>query len=190
MADFELTTPDGSKYIVTAETEQQAFSALQKMMGGTAGTPAPEQRGMFGDVAAFMTGSDREAIPGPFNLPLGLSPEKAAQMTALIGTTMSPERLKAGLQKIEPDVSFDQDKFGTLIARWPLRDESGNITQYKLFYPNPKGMDVSDVMRVSGAAALATPVAKGLQLLGLATRGLLGGATIGGTEAALVEKAL
>ena len=34
MADFELTTPDGSKYIVTAETEQQAFDALQTMLGG------------------------------------------------------------------------------------------------------------------------------------------------------------
>lgn len=189
MADFELTTPDGSKYIVTAESEQQALSALQKMMGAPGGAPVPEPRGMLGNAAAFLTGADREAIPGPFNLPLGLSTEKAAQMTALIGTTMSPERLKAGLQKIDPDVSFDQDKFGTLIARWPLRDESGNITQYKLFYPNPKGMDVSDVMRASGAAALATPVAKGLQALGLATRGLLGGATIGGTEAALVEKA-
>ena len=34
MADVELTTPDGSKYIVTAETEQQAFDALQTMLGG------------------------------------------------------------------------------------------------------------------------------------------------------------
>ena len=163
--------------------------AKKETLARRGGEPAPEPRGMFGNAAAFLTGSDREAIPGPFNLPLGLSSEKAAQMTALLGTTMSPERLKAGMQKIEPDVSFDQDRFGTLIARWPLRDEAGNITQYKLFYPNPKGLDVSDVMRVSGAAALATPVAKGLQALGLATRGLLGGATIGGTEAALVEKA-
>jgi hypothetical protein len=83
---------------------------------------------MFGNAAAFLAGSDREAIPGPFNLPLGLSSEKAAQMTALLGTTMSPERLKAGMQKIEPDVSFDQDRFGTLIARWPAVIAGGRTT--------------------------------------------------------------
>jgi hypothetical protein len=43
MADFELTTPDGSKYIVTAETEQKAFDALQKMLGGAIQQPAPER---------------------------------------------------------------------------------------------------------------------------------------------------
>jgi hypothetical protein len=43
MADFELTTPDGSKYIVTAGTEQQALAALQKMLGGSTPQPVPER---------------------------------------------------------------------------------------------------------------------------------------------------
>jgi len=41
MADYELTTPDGTRYKVTAETEQQAYAALQKMLGAQ---PAEEKK--------------------------------------------------------------------------------------------------------------------------------------------------
>lgn len=189
MADFELTTPDGSKYVVTAPTEQQAFSALQKMLGGSIPQPAPEP-GMLERAGNWLTGANREeTIGGPLSLDLPMTSGQSAQMTALMATTMSPDRLKSGLQKIEPDVKFREDSFGNLVALWPRKDDEGKVTGFQQFYPNPAGLDLSDVMRVSGAVSASTPVAKGLQALGLATRGLLGGATVGATEAALVEGA-
>ena len=189
MADFELTTPDGSKYVVTAETEQQAFAALQKMLGGSIPQPEPE-RGLLGRTADWLSGANREEnIGGPLSLELPVTPGQSAQMTALFATTMSPDRLKSGLQKIEPDVQFRDDSFGNLVALWPRKDESGKVTGYQQFYPNPEGLDVSDVMRGSGAVAAATPLGRALKFVGLPSRGLLGAATIGATEAALIEGA-
>lgn len=187
MADFILTTPDGAKYRVTAASEQEAYAALQKMLG--IAPPEPE-RGILGRIGDFLTGAERDpAIGGPLSIGLPMTDTQAAQMTALMATTMSPDRLKSGLQKIEPDIMFREDEYGTLIAQWPRKNERGEVTGYMPFYPNPKGLDMTDAMRVSGALATATPVAKGLQAAGLATRGLLGGATVGATEAALVEGA-
>lgn len=187
MADFILTTPDGAKYRVTAASEQEAYAALQKMLG--IAPPEPE-RGILGRIGDFLTGAERDpAIGGPLSIGLPMTDTQAAQMTALMATTMSPDRLKSGLQKIEPDIMFREDEYGTLIAQWPRKNERGEVTGYMPFYPNPKGLDMTDAMRVSGALAAATPVAKGLQAAGLVTRGLLGGATVGATEAALVEGA-
>lgn len=187
MADFILTTPDGAKYRVTAASEQEAYTALQKMLG--IAPPEPE-RGILGRIGDFLTGAERDpAIGGPLSIGLPMTDTQAEQMTALMATTMSPDRLKSGLQKIEPDIMFREDEYGTLIAQWPRKNERGEVTGYMPFYPNPKGLDMTDAMRVSGALAAATPVAKGLQAAGLATRGLLGGATVGATEAALVEGA-
>lgn len=189
MADFELTTPDGSKYVVTAETEQQAFAALQKMLGGSIPQP-PAQPGILERAGNWLTGANREeSIPGPLGMDLPMTPAQSAQMTALMATTMTPERLKSGIQKIEPDVQFQDDGSGNLVALWPRKNERGEVTGFQRFYPNPPGLDVSDVMRGSGAVAAALPVGRALQAIGLPTAGLLGGATIGATEAALVEGA-
>lgn len=187
MAEFMLTTPDGATYRVTAPDEQAAFNALQKMLGSA--PPKPE-RGLMGRIGDFLTGAERDpAIGGPLSIGLPMTDAQAAQMTALMATTMSPDRLKSGLQRIEPDITFREDEYGTMIAQWPRKNERGEVTGYMPFYPNPKGLDMTDAMRVSGAVAAATPVAKGLQVVGLGTRGLLGGATVGATEAALVEGA-
>ena len=189
MADFELTTPDGSKYIVTAETEQQAFAALQKMLGGAIPQPEP-QPGLLERAANWMTGANRdEAIPGVMGMDLPMTFEQSAQMTALMATTMSPDRLKSGIQRIEPDVQFQEDSSGNLVALWPRKNERGDVTGFMRFYPNPPGLDVSDVLRGSGAVSAAMPVGRALRAIGLPTSGLLGGATIGATEAGLVEGA-
>jgi hypothetical protein len=189
MADFELTLPDGSKYAVTADTEQQAFAALQKMLGGSIPQPEPE-RGLLGRTADWFSGANREEnIGGPLSLELPMTSGQSAQMTALMATTMSPDRLKSGILKIEPDAQFREDSFGNLVALWPRKDESGKVTGYQQFYPNPAGLDVSDVMRTSGVVAAATPIGRALKVVGLPTTGLLGGATIGATEAALIEGA-
>lgn len=152
--------------------------------------PSKPERGLLGRTADWLSGANREEnIGGPLSLELPVTPGQSAQMTALFATTMSPDRLKSGLQKIEPDVQFRDDSFGNLVALWPRKDESGKVTGYQQFYPNPEGLDVSDVMRGSGAVAAATPIGRALRFVGLPSRGLLGAATIGATEAGLIEGA-
>lgn len=184
---IEITAPDGTIVRFPVGTPDETITAIMQREYGQAAEPA---QGLMGRISDFITGAKRDpAIGGPLSIGIPMTNEQSAQMTALLATTMSPERLKSGLQKIEPDITFREDEYGTLIAQWPRKNERGEVTGYMPFYPNPKGLDMTDAMRVSGAVGAATPVAKGLQALGLTTRGLLGGATIGATEAALVEGA-
>jgi hypothetical protein len=184
---IEIQAPDGTIIRFPAGTPDETIIAVMQREYGQTAEP---QRGLMGRVGDFLTGAERDpAIGGPMSTGLPMTPQQAAQMTALTATTMSPDRLMSGLRRIEPDVTFREDEYGTLIAQWPRKNERGEVTGYMPFYPNPKGLDMTDAMRVSGAVAAATPVAKGLQALGLTTRGLMGGATVGATEAALVEGA-
>jgi len=151
---------------------------------------APSKPGIVERAKNWLTGANREEnIGGPLSIELPMTSRQSAQMTALLATTMSPDRLKSGIQKIEPDVQFREDSFGNLVALWPRKDERGQVTGYQQFYPNPTGLDTSDVMRASGAVAAATPVGRVLRAVGLPTAGLTGAATIGATEAALIEGA-
>ncbi len=184
---IEIQAPDGTIIRFPEGTPDETITAIMQQEYGQATAP---ERGILGRIGDFLTGAERDpAIGGPLSIGLPMTDTQAEQMTALMATTMSPDRLKSGLQKIEPDIMFREDEYGTLIAQWPRKNERGEVTGYMPFYPNPKGLDMTDAMRVSGALAAATPVAKGLQAAGLVTRGLLGGATVGATEAALVEGA-
>lgn len=184
---IEIQAPDGTIIRFPEGTPDETITAIMQQEYGQATAP---ERGILGGIADFVTGAERDpAIGGPSSIGIPIPPDQAAQVTALLATTMSQDRLKSGLQRIEPDIIFREDEYGTLIAQWPRKNERGEVTGYMPFYPNPKGLDTTDAMRVSGALAAATPVARGLQAAGLTTRGLMGGATVGATEAALVEGA-
>lgn len=161
--------------------------AAQKFMSKPS-EPAPKERGLLGRVADWMAGSNRrDDIPTALTAGLNLSPAQSAQMTSLLATTASDDRLQAGLSKIEPSAQYDRDEFGNLIAIFPQRDDEGKESGRVRFYPNPQGLDLTDVMQGAGAATLATGVGKVAQLLGAPVSGLAGGGLLGGTEAAVVE---
>ena len=120
---------------------------------------------------------------------LGLSPAEAARMTALFATTRSPDRLRAGITAIEPETEFGEDESGRLYAVFPVRRDGEKTGQFTRFYPNEPGLGLMEGMQVSGAAALAGPVGKVLQAVGLPTSGAVGAAAIGATEAAVIEGA-
>lgn len=188
MADFLLTAPDGTQYRVSAPDEKQAYAAFQKMLGGMAAPEKPE-RGIVGNIGAWVAGSDRDpTIGGPMEMKAN-TPEQARQLTALLMTTKDPDRLRLGIQNIEPDAQFQKDQFGNDVVLWPRKDQNGRVTGYMRAYPDPAGLDVGDVARGAGVVAAATGIGKGLQLLGLPASGLLGGAAVGGGEAALSEYA-
>ena len=183
---IEVKAPDGTIVNFPDGTPQETIiGVMRQNFGGP-----QEQPGMLERAGNWLTGANREEnIGGPMSLELPMTSRQSAQMTALMATTMSPDRLKSGIQMIEPDAQFRTDSFGNLVALWPRKDESGNVTGYQQFYPNPAGLDMTDVMRGAGAVAAATPIGRGLKAIGLPAAGILGGATIGATEAALVEGA-
>jgi hypothetical protein len=151
---------------------------------------AEQKPGLVERAGRWLTGADRDPnIPGPMGTGLPMTPAQSAQMTALLSTTMSPDRLERGIKKIEPDAQFQTDSYGNQVALWPRKNERGEVTGFMRFYPNPAGLDVSDVMRGSGAVAAALPVGRALKMIGLPTTGVLGGATLGATEAGLIEAA-
>lgn len=188
MADYELTTPDGTRYKVTAETEQQAYAALQKMLGAQ---PAEEKKpGVVSRLLTAISGSDADpTIPSMIEANLGLTGSESARMTALISTTRSPDRLKSGILKIEPETEFQEDENGRLVAIFPVRRDGKKTGQFTRFYPNEPGLGMTEALQATGAVAAATPVGRVARAVGLPTTGALGAATIGAGEAALIEGA-
>ena len=181
-----VKAPDGTTVQFPDDTPQETILRVMRQNFG-----GPEsQPGMLERAGNWLSGANREeTIGGPMSLDLPMTAAQSAQMTALMATTMSPDRLKSGIQRIEPDAQFRTDSYGNLVALWPRKDDRGNVTGYQQFYPNPAGLDLTDVMRAAGAVSAATPIGRAIEVVGLPSAGILGGATIGATEAALVEGA-
>ena len=171
------------------ENEEQLLrlrlQLMQKQSASSAEKPSVLSR-MWGAVSG--EGSN-PTIPSAMDANLGLSASKSAQMTALFATTRSPERLKSGMLKVEPTAEFTEDETGRLVALWPIRRDGELTGQVTRFYPNEPGLGFTEGMQVSGAVAAATGVGKLLKAVGLPTAGYTGAATVGGTEAALIEGA-
>ena len=150
---------------------------------------AEPERGIMRRAADWLTGSRREeSIPIAPEANLRLPADKAAQMTALLATTASDDRLRSGIQQIIPDAQFETDQYGNLVVIAPVGGVANERSQWTRFYPNPQGLDRTDIMQGAGVAALASPLGRAAEAIGLGG-GVLAGAAIGGTEAALIEGA-
>ena len=159
---------------------------IKRVLGDIAKKEAP--KGMVEKTVDWFKGGQREDfIPTAFNANLGLPADKSAKLVTLLSTTASDDRLEMGIKNILPKATFDKDQYGNLVVTAPVYRDGKETGQFNRFYPNPAGLDTTDVMIGSGAAALASPVAKGLQFLGAPIKKALGGAAIGATEAGLVE---
>ena len=175
---------------IGAQQDQTAQSILsiEEMLQGLDGGPKPEiEEQSLMDW--FKGGKREETIPLIQGANLGLPEDKARQMTALLATTASDDRLQSGIQKILPNAQFDKDRFGNLVVIAPVYRDGQETQQYTRFYPNPKGLNAVDLMQGAGAVALGQAIAATGGLAGLPTAGMLGGGLIGMTEAAIVEAA-
>lgn len=135
----------------------------------------------------FKGGKRDPNIPLANQAKLGLPNKEAAKMVGLLATTANDDRLASGIKKIIPNAEFDKDEYGNLIAIVPVYKNGQPTQQFKRFYPNPKGLDVTDLMQASGALTAGGAIAKTLGTVGLPYAGMGGGALIGFTEAGLVE---
>ena len=157
-------------------------AALQKHFG--------EPKGFIERTTEWFKGGQREQnIPLATNANLGLPRDKAAKMVSLLATTASDDRLQSGIQNIIPEAQFDKDQYGNLVVIAPIYRDGKATQQYTRFYPNPKGLDVTDIMQAAGAVTAGQAIAATGGLLGVPVAGVGGGALIGATEAGLVEAA-
>lgn len=135
----------------------------------------------------FKGGQREDNIPLASGAKLGLPKDKAAKMVALLATTASDDRLQAGIKNILPNAQFDKDQYGNLVVIAPVYRDGKETQQYTRFYPNPKGLDATDLMIGSGAMALGEAIVMTGGALGVPVTGMTGGALIGATEAGIVE---
>jgi hypothetical protein len=193
MADVRLPNGVTLRFPDTMSVEDQE-AAVRQYLAQQEPTAQPQmqaepEKGIVGRTVEWFKGGQRdETIPLANQSNLGLPPAKAAEMTALLATTASDDRLKSGVKRILPDAEFDTDKFGNLVVIAPVFKDGEQTQQYTRFYPNPKGLDVTDIMQASGAVAAATGLGKTAQLLGVPA-GYLTAGGLGATEAGLVEAA-
>lgn len=163
-------------------SDDEIKAAMQKRFG------AP--KGVVGRTIEWFKGGKREEnIPLATGANLGLPRDKAAKMVSLLATTASDERLQSGIKGIIPDAQFDKDQYGNLVVIAPVYREGEPTQQYTRFYPNPQGLDVTDIMQAAGAVTAAQAIAGTGGLLGVPVAGVTGGALIGATEAGLIEAA-
>ena len=168
----------------------QKILSIADMLSGIESGPAPEPKQEEQSWLEWFQGGKREEnIPLIQGAYLGLPEDKARQMTALLTTTASDDRLQSGIKKILPNAQFDKDQYGNLVVISPVYRDGQETQQYTRFYPNPKGLNAVDFMQGAGAVALGQAIAATGGLLGVPTAGMLGGGLIGMTEAAIVEAA-
>lgn len=185
---LEITGPDGTVIQFPADTPEEEIArvfdelAANGPIGGAPmGAPEEPKAGLMERAANWATGSSRDPNIGDART-LNLPTDQAAKLTALLATTMRPERLQEGIKQINPNATFEQDDAGTLVVHWP--DAQGRVQR---FYPNPSGPDLGDVMRGAGAVSAATGAGKLLTTVGLPVAGYLGAGLVGGTTAAITE---
>ena len=135
----------------------------------------------------FKGGKREDNIPLANQANLGLGFKDASKLVALLATTASDDRLKTGIKKIIPNAEFDKDDFGNLVAIVPKYKDGQPTQQFTRFYPNPSGLDITDLMQGSGAVALGQAIVGTGGALGVPTTGLTGSGLVGMTEAGLVE---
>ena len=135
----------------------------------------------------FKGGKRDETIPLALQSNLGLPGDKAAKMVSLLATTASDDRLQSGIKEILPGASFAKDEFDNLVVISPVYKDGQPTQQFTRFYPNPKGLDATDLMQGSGVLAAANPIMKGLKVIGAPVTGMIGSGLIGMTESGLIE---
>jgi hypothetical protein len=149
----------------------------------------PEKSAMQSAIDWAKGGQREENIPLAFQANLGLPQDKAAKMTALLATTATDERLKSGISEILPGSTFDKDQYGNLVVTTPIYKDGQKTEQVNRFYPNPYGLDMTDLMQGAGVVASATGLGKVMKMAGVPLSGYLGATTLGATEAGLIEAA-
>jgi len=143
-------------------SQDEMAAALKKLPKGEGQKGFLDRAGdaLKSTVDWFKGGQREDNIPLASSANLGLPSDKARKMLALLTTTASDDRLQAGIKNILPNSQFDKDQYGNLVVITPVYRDGKETQQYTRFYPNPKGLDATDLMIGSGAMALGEMLGK------------------------------
>ena len=191
---------DGTFVNLSAETAAMSEDEINAKLSAAGMAPlkssvsanTSEDKSLMQSAKDFITAKNRNpeipSIRDAFNAP----DHRAAQMQMLMNfLPMGDEKRKGAILNIEPKATFSTDASGNLVTTFPNRSDAGKGDiiegQGTTFYPNPTGLDMTDISQVASTAGMAPLVARGLQGIGLPTTGLTGSSLIGATEAGLLE---
>ena len=115
---------------------ERAAKETLKSSENASAAQVQEERSVFGDVKAWMSGADKDpSIPtygddiGTEELGVGKSlTDKANRLHTAIVSSFDDNRLKASILEVEPDAKFQLDKFGNLVTGMPIRNDPVSYT--------------------------------------------------------------
>ncbi|WP_443701062.1 lytic transglycosylase [Pseudomonas sp.] len=150
--------------------------------------PATPEPGFLDKVGNFFTGADRETratneLPELQNsgllAGLGMSPAKAAALSATLATTLDPEEMSRILKASSPDIGVEQDEKGNFIV-------ANNKTGAQAVVNKP-GVSALDALQLAATAGAYAPSGGAASLVG---KGILKSAAAVGAASALTETGL
>ncbi len=145
--------------------------------------PPPEQPGMLDRIGNFFTGADRQTratkeLPELQNSGLlagaGVSPAKAAQISATLLTTYDPAEAAKILQAASPDIGVETDEKGNILV-------ANNKTGARAVVNKP-GASAMDALQLGATTALYSPAGGAAGAVGGGV--LKGAAAVAGASAA------
>jgi len=187
--DLNGISSDGLKTILAGVTPAEPAPGIFERAGSAmANVPS--------DIGAWLAGTNVQYPDMPIGAaPINATAAQKAKYLALLASTVDDYKLETGIKNIFPGATTTYDNKGNLIVSIESKNEEGQSLGRSTFYPNPRGLDISTGLQVSGAAALAPVVEAGLGLspiIGIGantlTRGYRGAAATAATESAITER--
>ena len=187
--DLNGISSDGLKAILAGVAPAEPAPGIFEK-AGSAIANAPS------DIAAWLGGTNVQYPDMPIGAaPINATAAQKAKYLALLASTVDDYKLETGIKNIFPGATTTYDNKGNLIVSIESKNEKGQSLGWSTFYPNPRGLDISTGLQVSGAVALAPVVEAGLGLspvIGIGantlTRGYRGAAVTAATESAITER--
>ena len=104
--------------------------------------------------------------------------KKLKQLRLQLTIPMSDDKRINAIKNIHMDTKFGKDESGNMTITWKMPDEKGKKKDYT-FYPNPTGLDQTDILQASTAVIASIPAVKVVRAIGLPTTGFMGGTATG-----------
>ncbi len=104
--------------------------------------------------------------------------KKLKQLRLQLLIPMTDDKRINAIKNIHMDTKFGKDESGNMTITWKMPDGEGKMKDYT-FYPNPTGLDQTDILQASTSVIASIPAVKLVRAIGLPTTGFLGGTTTG-----------
>ena len=104
--------------------------------------------------------------------------KKLKQLRLQLLIPMTDDKRINAIKNIHMDTKFGKDDSGNMTITWKMPDGEGKMKDYT-FYPNPTGLDQTDILQASTSVIASIPAVKLVRAIGLPTTGFVGGTATG-----------